>query len=127
MAIPTEAFGDHLEDTLPTGVNVYRAPANQIVAPAVVLRPDNPWITPQDEATYCFDHERYVAIAVCRAATPKDALAMMRTIALNIIANLPAGWRFDTMSAPVLDETTGTAFLAASLRLSYFNTEEEES
>ena len=127
MAIPTEAFGDHLEDTLPAGVNVYRAPANQIVAPAVVLRPDNPWITPQDEATYCFDHERYVAIAVARAATPKDALAMMRRIALNIIANLPAGWRFDTMSAPVLDETTGTALLAASLRLSYFNTEEEES
>jgi hypothetical protein len=123
--IATETFGDQISSALPSGVSVYFAPANQIVAPAVVLRPDNPWITPRDDGTFCFDHQRYVAIAVAKAATPRDAVQMMYAIARAVIDNLPAGWRFDSVSSPVLDESTGTAFLAASIRLSYFNTEEE--
>jgi len=110
-----------------SGVNIMAAPTqSQIIAPAVVLRPDSPWSTPSDGGAYCFDHQRYVAVVVASAASSLDAMRRIYNIWQVIIANLPAGWRFDTVDGLVLDETTGTAFLATQVHLSYFNNESLE-
>lgn len=122
--MPWETLALALADLVPSGTNIYSAPANQLVAPALVIRPDEPWITPRDEATFCFDHQHYVAVAVAVAATPSSAMGILYGIAQAVIQGLPEGWRFDTLGGLVLDDSTGTAFLAAPIRLSYFNTEE---
>ena len=65
-----------------------------------------------------------------QASVPTPSASPEKTYDYNIwqviIANLPAGWRFDTVDGLVLDETTGTAFLATQVHLSYFNNESLE-
>jgi len=103
------------------GVNIMAAPTqSQIVAPALVLRPDTPWSQPDQ---YCFDRQQYVAVVVASAASSLDAMRRIYRIWQTVIANLPPAWRFDTVDGLVLDESTGTAFLATQIHLSYFNSE----
>lgn len=105
-------------------VNLLPAPdSKQIVAPSVVLRPDSPWSTPSDGGAFCFDHQRYVAVVVASAASSVDAMRRIYRIWQTIITNLPSEWRFDRVDGLVLDQSTGTAFLAAQVHLSYFNSE----
>lgn len=93
-------------------------PKSQIVPPAIVVRPDEPWREPD---RFCDDLQRYVAVAVAKAATPEDAMGILYDLTSGIIAALPVGWEFVSVGPPIIDETTGTAFLAAPVRLSYRN------
>ena len=122
---PTDALAADWETAgIFTDISVIPAPTTeQIVAPAIVLRPDQPWSTPSDDGTFCWDHQRYVAVIVVNAASSQDAMREAYRIWQLVIANLPNGWRFDTVDGLVLDETTGTAFIATQVHLSYFNPE----
>ncbi len=125
---PTDALHEYWRDaSVLSDVSVIPAPtSSQIIPPTVVLRPDTTWITPSDEAIFCYDHQRYVAVIVAAAASSVDAMRRAYRIAQTIITNLPAGWRFDTVDGLVLDESTGTALIATQVHLSYFNTQDLE-
>ena len=100
-----------------TGASVH-GPRSQVVPPAVVIRPDEPWREPD---RFCDDLQRYVAVAVARAASPEEAMAILYDLTSGIISSLPEGWEFVSVGAPVIDESTGVTLLAAPVRLSYRN------
>jgi len=120
VSIPSEDLASALEASgaLSDGVSIYPGPAPQIVPPAIVIRPAEPWI---EQDTYCKGLERYHAIAVVSASTPRDGVDELYTIVQGIKAALPDTWDWETVGQPVIDESTGTAFLAAPVRLLYRN------
>jgi len=123
VSIPSEDLASALEASgaLSDGVSIYPGPAPQIVPPAIVIRPAEPWI---EQDTYCKGLERYHAIAVVSASTPRDGVDELYTIVQGIKAALPDTWDWETVGQPVIDESTGTAFLAAPVRLLYRNGED---
>ncbi len=124
MAYPWELLETAALAVVPEGVSVYGAPADQIVPPALVIRPDTPWREPE---SFCNDHQRYVAIAVVSAASMGDGgQRKIYDIHSALILALPEGWSFDSVTGPVIDETTGSQLIAAALRLSYRNNLEDE-
>lgn len=132
MLIPSKALADRLwaSGDIPQGVSVYPGPASQLVPPAIVIRPDEPWI--EDGGSFCDYLEHYVAIAVVSASSPEDGVASLYAIIRGIftaIDEADSGWSWVNAGLPVIDETTGTAFLAATVRLNYYRNsgEEEES
>lgn len=106
-----------IED-MPEGLNIYAAPEETITAPALVIRPDTPWLSPDK---FCYDLERYIVIAVVSASTPTDGIVMLRSMMLNTIAALVSPWDWDDVGGPVIDRSTGVPFLAVRLRLKYSN------
>lgn len=106
-------------------VNVLDGPVPQLSAPAVVIRPDNPWIV--QGPSFCYDEQRYLAVSVVTASTPGDGRRMLYEISKAIRSALPEGWDWESVNAPIIDESTGAPYLAAGIRLIYRNTEEEES
>lgn len=125
---PTDELEEHWHTLgLFSDVNIYSAPKEgQIAVPAIVLRPDSPWSTPNDGGAFCFDHQRYVAVVVASAASAVDAMRRLYLHWQTLIANLPSGWRFDSVDQMVLDQTTGVSLLATQVHLSYFNSEPME-
>jgi hypothetical protein len=117
--IPTQALVEHLE-TIPglSAVSIIRGPTSMLVPPALVIRANSPWIEP---GTYCHDDQQYTAVGVVTASTPQDGEQMLYSIGLLVMDNLPDGWSFLGMDAPVLDESTGHPYLAAGIRLQYAN------
>ena len=103
---------------LPDGTTVLPAPQESITAPALVIRPDNPWLEPD---RFCFDLERYTVVAVVSANTPTDGIAQLRSMLLTIIAGLVDPWKWIAADGPILDQSLGVPFLAARLRLEYKN------
>lgn len=87
-----------------------------VVAPAVVVRPDEPW---QEPSTFCDTLQHYVAVAVVQAAGAEGGVNTLYTLTRAIIDALPSTWEFVSVGAPIIDESTGTAFLAAPVRLNY--------
>lgn len=124
MLIPTKALAAALVPLVPAGVSVIQGPRSSFDVPALIIRADEPWISP---SRFCHDDQRYVAVAVVSAATPQDGEQMLYEIILSVMDNLPSGWRFVSAGSPLVDETTGMAYLAAPIRLSYQHTLEEES
>ena len=123
-------LGDLLAPKLPAGTNLIDGPTPQLKPPAVVLRPDNPWLEPASpEANWCIDQQRYLAIPVVTASTPGDGVRVLYSVVKaikNALAYEHSPWSWESVSAPVVDESTGTAFLATSIRIKYLNSEEEE-
>lgn len=103
---------------MPDGMSVLAAPEESITAPALVIKPDAPWITPD---RFCFDLEHYSVVAAVSASTPEEGLAMLRDMMLKIIAALVSPWDWVEVQIPVVDSSTGVPFLAARLRLEYKN------
>lgn len=122
--IPTDDLADHFTTLLPAEWSVIRGPISQLEPPAVVLRADEPWIAPGD---YCHDEQRYAAVAVVSASTPSDGEADLYDVIQEIQDNLPDGWGFISASRPVVDQSTGTPFLAAIIRLRFYNNPPEAS
>jgi len=108
--------------------NIYPAFAEgDLVAPAIVLAPDDPWMEPH---AYGYDQERYVAVAAVKASAGslsgvEDLYQLVRHILRR--ASSIEGVAYEDVSAPVIDTTTGTPFLAVRVRLTYRNCDEEES
>lgn len=105
-------------------MSIITGPAPQLKPPAIVLRPDNPWLVPKG---YCQDEQRYVAIPVVTASTPADGVRKIYLAVLAIKNALTDAWSWESVSAPLIDETTGVPLLAASVRLKYMSSEEEEA
>jgi len=122
VSIPSEALATALEASgaLSDGISIYPGPAPQIVPPAIVIRPAEPWIEP---STFCDGLERYHAIAVVTAATPRDGVAelyiIIQAIRDALVGDPGSKWDWESVGQPVIDESTGTAFLAAPVRLTY--------
>lgn len=124
IALPSEALRAHLSalDAF-EDVSIIRGPTAQPSPPCIVIRASTPWVEP---GTYCHDTQNYVAVCVTLATTPQDGEQQLYTWGLRIMDNLPAGWTFDGMDSPVVDESTGIAYLAAPVRLTYSNNDLEE-
>jgi len=128
MADPVDALVSDIDAALTaagiSGVSVTDGPRNQIKPPTVVIRPDSPWIVPD---RFCADEQRYQAIMVVTAATPGDGRRMLYGIGRAIREAADGAWSWESITPPIIDESTGTPFLAAGVRLIYRNEEEEES
>ncbi len=102
--------------------NVYPTPAAQVVAPAVLIRADEPW-RDLAAAGRTFTHQvgRYLAIAVASSSDVASSYEVLDDLVERIIATVDAleGWAWSSVTAPYLDETTGTVFIAAAVRLSF--------
>lgn len=124
MELPTVAFVEAFVQAYPD-VNGYPTPHELIQTPAVVLRPDAPWIAREGYA----DHERYVAVCVVSAGDTVSGTAslhdMIHGVAATADALANAGWSFTDAGRAVVDESTGTPFLAAAVRLSFRSCSEE--
>lgn len=121
-ASPLDDLAAKLADVdLPSGMSIITGPAAQLKPPAVVLRPDNPWLVP---SKFCADEQRYVAIPVVSASTPADGVRKIYAAVKAIKNALTESWSWESVSAPIIDETTGVPLLAASVRLKYQNSEE---
>ena len=107
--------------SLPDGMSIISGPAKMLKPPAVVLRPDNPWLVP---SAYCADEQRYVAIPVVSASTPADGVRKIYAAVKAIKNALTGAWSWESVAAPVIDETTGVPLLATTIRLKYQNSEE---
>jgi hypothetical protein len=116
VTTPAEELAPAIQLELPE-VNVYPAPVSSIKAPAIVLRPDDPWIrTGPSFATYT---EGWLAIAVAPAGDPRSGMDTLRSMLYGVIEALPAGWTLRDTGRPIVDESTGVPMLAAAARLSY--------
>lgn len=124
MALPTLALAEHLSDVLPAEWSVIQGPISSLEAPALVLRADTPWIEP---SSFCHDLQHYAAVAVVSASSPADGEQDLHRVILELMNNLPEGWRFVAANGPVVDQSTGSALLAAIIRLEYANSEQESS
>lgn len=124
MALPTVALAEHFETVLPANWSIIQGPIDSLQPPALVLRADTPWIEP---SSFCLDLQHYAAVAVVTATSPADGEQDLHHIILEVMNNLPDGWRFVSANAPVLDKSTGTALLAAIIRLEFADSEQESS
>lgn len=113
---PGDELAVVLEAAIPDA-NVYPAPAQSIKAPAIVLRPDDPWI--QLGRTLGAISEGWLAIAVAPAADPVSGMDTLRSLLLATIDALPDGWQLRDTGRPIVDESTGVPMLAAAARLTY--------
>lgn len=122
--VPHKALAQHFA-ALPAfeGWSLVSGPTAQVDAPSIVIRAETPWMVP---GHYCHDTQRYAAVGVVSAATPADGEQVLYTMGLRVMDNLPAGWSFLGMDAPVVDESTGMAYLAAAIHLQYLNSDLEE-
>ena len=102
---------------LELNANVYAAPGSSIKAPAVVLRPDDPWIRPGPALGML--SEGWLAVAVAPAGDPKSGMDTLRSLLLGVIEALPEGWQLRDTGRPIVDESTGVPMLAAACRLTY--------
>lgn len=102
----------------PEGTNIYDAPQENIVAPAIVIRPSVDWFLPRG---FCDELEHWDALAAISASTPADGLRILRSMSLAIIRALepPFGW--ERVDGPIVDESTGVPFLANRVRLTYIS------
>lgn len=89
-----------------------------VTAPAIVLRPDTPWVA-QGQG-YRHHLERYAAVLVASATTPDQAQDELYAMALVVLeAASDEGWDWVTLDPITLDETTGTPLLVAVAHLTY--------
>lgn len=114
-----------LADESLSDVSVLDGPVDSLKAPAVVIRPDSPWVA--HGPNFCYDEQRYQAVMVVTASTPGDGRRMLYLISKAIRESLTDGWSWESVNAPILDQSTGVPYLAAAVRLLYHNTEEEGS
>lgn len=107
---------------LPEGFSIISGPTTaQIKPPAVVVQPDHPWIVPSQ---FCVDEQRYVVLAVVTASTPGDGVRKLYATMKAIKNAVSGAWSWEEVMGPRINEVSGTAFLAAAIRLKYLNTEE---
>jgi hypothetical protein len=105
------------------GVNVYRAPpTGAIQTPAIVYRPDEPWIDRQQ--TYRVWIEHYLAVCVVGASSSADGVAALYEMALAVKAALEAdpdaaAWDWLGAGGIVATDQGGMSYLACAVRLTY--------
>ena len=122
MAIAAPPAAPWLALPVIAGANVYwTPPGGALIVPAVVYRPDEPWIDRQP--TYRTWLEHYVAVCVVAYGGP-DAVTKLYELAAAIreaIAADPdlAGWKWEGAGGIVETEQAGLRYLASAVRLSF--------
>lgn len=118
VELPTLAFAEALRALYPDAFNVYPTTIEQLEVPALVLRPDEPWI---ERSGAGYDLERYVAVAVAPVGDPhSSSIELHRLVhAVADACDQVSGWAWDRSGRIVVDEGTGVPFLAAAVRLIY--------
>lgn len=106
---PWEEFASRLE-----GANVYPAPPSQVHPPAIVLRPSDPWVEPEGMG---WDRENYMAVCVVSASDPASGLRTLYELVGSVIAATDDAFAFASVNSPVIDDSTGTPVLAATVNL----------
>lgn len=103
-------------------VNVYEAPPSQLQVPAIVIRPDSPWIAIEDDQTFGTWAEKYLAVCVAAAADPissKDQLRDLVILARDAAELDLRTWRFTEASGIGESEDAGVQYLAATVKVTY--------
>lgn len=112
--------------TAPAEVNVYPLMAEQIVPPAIVIVPDDPWISSNG---FAYDSERYLAIALVLASSAGDGVDQLHTMVHAIREAGGDGWEIQDVSgvrsASIPDD--GTRYLGSWVRVLYRDCEHEVS
>lgn len=121
MANPWDELAAYADSVTDSRVNVYATVTPNIVPPAVVIRPDDPWR--ETGPAFCFDTQRYVVVIVVAPAYPDDGTALMYDIQNDLLRTLPEGWDWASIGGIVLDSSTDTDLLASALRLTYRNSD----
>ena len=105
------------------GANTYWVPpAGALVVPAVVYRPDEPWIERQQ--TFHKWIENYVAVCVVAQASGADGVAKLYQLALAVKEAIDSdsamsAWEWKDAGAIVETEQAGVSYLACAVRLSF--------
>lgn len=125
MSDPWDDFAARVQGNIETDeITVYPALAEQIVPPAIVLAPDDPWF--QSDA-FSYDTERYLAICLVEATAPADGLDKLHRMVHAIRESGGDGWEIGdasgVRSASIPDD--GTRYLGSWVRVSYRDCEHE--
>ena len=105
------------------GVNVYRyPPAGAIVVPAIVYRPDQPWI--DRRASFKVWAENYVAVCIVLASSGQSGIAQLYDMALQIKQAIDSDralsdWEWHGAGGIVRTEQAGLEYLACAVQLTY--------
>lgn len=116
---PWDAFASRVSGNIDTDeVSVYPGMAEQIVAPAIVLVTDDPWITTQ---AFQYDLEQYLAICIADAGNPADALDKLHRMVHAVRESEGEGFEIGDVSgvrtATIPDD--GTRYLGSWVRFTY--------
>jgi hypothetical protein len=106
--------------TEPDGTNVYPAMAQQIVAPAIVIVPADPWIT---DTTFQYDTEAYLAICLVEAAAPSDGLEKLHVLVHAVRDAGGEGWEIGDVSGvrSTSIPNDGTSYLGSWVQVTFRN------
>lgn len=122
MSEPWDDFAARID--APDGTNVYPAMAEQIVAPAIVIVPDEPWFQSDN---FQYDIERYLAICLVESSSPSDGLAKLHLLVHAVREAGDEGWEIGdasgVRSTSIPDD--GTRYLGSWVRVSFRNCEHE--
>ena len=116
MSDPWEDFAARI--SAPAGTNIYPAMAEQIQVPAIVIVPDDPWVTSQG---YSYDDERYLAICLVETTAPQDGLAKLQSLVHAVREAGGEGWEIHDASgvrqARIPDD--GSQYLGSWIHVSF--------
>ena len=115
---PWDEFAARID--APEGTNIYPAMAQQIVAPAIVIVPNDPWF---QDSGYQYDMERYLAICLVESSAPSDGLAKLHALVHAVREAGDDGWEISDASgvrnASLPDD--GTRYLGAWVQVTFRN------
>jgi hypothetical protein len=107
---------------VPEGTNVYPAMAEQVITPALVIVPFDPWIT---SSGYQYDTEQYVAICLVESTAPQDGLATLHAMVHAVRDASGDGWEIGDVGG-VRQATIGDSnmkMLGSWINVTYRNCE----
>lgn len=103
--------------------SVIAGPAPTLVPDAVLIRPEEPWVSRGADgrpARFGSVLERYAAVCATRVADPASSMDTLYRMSQAVReAASDEGWDWVTVSAMALDETTDAPLFVATVRLTY--------
>ena len=106
----------------PEGTNLYPAMAEQIIAPAMVIVPADPWI---QSTAFQYDTESYLVICLAEASAPQDSLAQIHAMVHSVREVDSEGWEIGDVSgvrsARIPDDST--QYLGSWVQVTFRNCE----
>ncbi len=115
---PWDEFAARID--APEGTNIYPAMAQQVVVPAIVIVPDDPWFR---SSGFAYDTERYLAICLVESTAPSDGLDSLHRLVHAVREAGDSGWEIEDVSgvrnASLPDDST--RYLGAWVKLSFRN------
>lgn len=116
---PWDEFAARI-DLDPDVFSIYPAMAQQIVSPAVVIVPDDPWV---ESNAYQYDTESYLAICLVEASAPADGLDKLHTMIHAVREAGDEGWEIGNVSGvrSVSLPDDSTRYLGAWVNVTFRN------